>query len=103
MSATSWPSCSVTIDSETKLPVFDFAFAEKSYTFTHETRLYTDVYVTVTSTDGKQLRTAELFGDSDDRKVIFDNGDISEFVGKEVYLSFEMKDARLYAFGVRKP
>ena len=59
------------------------------------------VYLTVTVTDGTELHSAELFGDCDERMVIFDDGDISDLVGKEVYLTFEMKDARLYAFGIK--
>ena len=59
------------------------------------------VYLTVSATDGTELYSAELFGDCDERRVIFDNGDISTLEGKEVFLTFEMKDARLYAFGVK--
>ena len=34
-------------------------------------------------------------------RVRFENGSLADFVGKEVTLTFEMKDARLYAFAFR--
>ena len=41
----------VTIDPETKLPVFNFAFADKEITFTKETKLFNEVYTVVTWVD----------------------------------------------------
>ena len=58
------------------------------------------IYVTLTASDGRVLRSAELFGDSDERRVIFDNGTLEELYGQEVVATFEMKDARLYSFGI---
>jgi hypothetical protein len=48
--------------------------------------------------NGNEAKTCELFGDSDHRSVRFENAEIADFAGKEVTLTFEMKDAKLYAF-----
>ena len=61
------------------------------------TSAYGSVYITVS--DGERsITTCELFGDSDHRRVIFEDGLVSDFSGKMVTLTFTMRDARLYSF-----
>jgi len=51
----------VMLDTETGNPTFNFAFADKEISFTHETKLYTEVYVPVTWLDesGNVISTAD--------------------------------------------
>ncbi len=53
------------------------------------------IYVTLRCGD-REVHSCELFGDTYDRKVAFD-GDISEFIGKEITLEFRMSDADIYS------
>ncbi len=58
------------------------------------------IYVTMRSreerTTFREIRSCEIFGNSLDRAVSFD-GDMEQFLGKEVVLEFKMSDADLYA------
>ena len=65
------------------------------------TSAFGSIRIRLSAADGSFTESAELFGDSDNRHVIFDGKPLSEFVGKEVTLSFEMLDARLYSFGLK--
>ena len=56
------------------------------------------IYITMRDADGNEAKTCELFGDTDERRVRFEDADIRAFAGKEVTLEFDMKDARLYSF-----
>ena len=49
----------ITIDSETKQPVFDFAFADKDIAFVKQTKLFNEVYTVVTWLDenGEEITT----------------------------------------------
>jgi hypothetical protein len=62
------------------------------------TSAFGNIYITMRDKDGNTAKTCELFGNSDHRSVRFENAEISDFAGKEVTLTFEMKDAKLYAF-----
>ena len=64
------------------------------------TSAYGNIFITVRASDGSESTTVELFGNSTSRRVSFDEKPLSDFVGKEVTLSFDMKDARLYSFEV---
>lgn len=48
--------------------------------------------------EGKALNSVEIFGDSLDRKVVFENGNISSLSGKPVKMEITMRDADLYSF-----
>jgi hypothetical protein len=85
-------------DVVTKPFVFD---AQEMY-INFSTSAFGSIYITMTDTEGGTLTTCELFGDSDQRRVIFEEGEISDLIGKEVRLSFKMRDARLYSFELRK-
>ena len=65
------------------------------------TSAFGSVRVTLTASDGATAVSPELFGNSDERRVHFDGCDISALVGKEVTLTFDMKDACLYSFEIR--
>lgn len=57
------------------------------------------VYITIRDEEtGKEATTCELFGDSDNRLVHFENAAVADFAGKRVTLRFRMRDAKLYAF-----
>ncbi len=56
------------------------------------------IYITIKDSEGNTAKTCELFGDSDERKVTFENANIRDFAGKEVTLEFDMRDSRLYSF-----
>ena len=61
------------------------------------------VFITIIDVEtGKTARTCELFGDKDDRLVHFENAEVSEFAGKKVTLTFDMRDSKIYAFEFRK-
>ena len=48
--------------------------------------------------DGKTFDSVEIFGDSLDRNVVFENGNISSLSGKPVKMEIIMRDADLYSF-----
>jgi hypothetical protein len=58
------------------------------------------VVVTVKDDEGRYATSYEIFGDSDEKTVRFKDGSLADFVGKTVWLEFDMKDAKLYAFKV---
>ena len=60
------------------------------------------VIVKIEAEDGTSATTCELFGDTDRRRVVFEDGKIADFVGKQVTLTFEMRDAKLYSFEISK-
>lgn len=57
------------------------------------------IVITLRSEDGKELKTAEIFGDSINRTVDFENGDAAELAGKNVVMETELHDADIYSFG----
>ncbi len=56
------------------------------------------IFVTVRDESGRELRSAEVFGDKVDRVVGFGDGRLADFAGRPVTLTFEMSDADLYSF-----
>ncbi len=89
----------ITIDAETKLPVFDFAFADRDISFVKQVALYTDVYVTVTWLDenGEVIKAVdELRGTiatAPEHIVALENGWVGVLVTK--WLDEENNDADL--------
>jgi len=58
------------------------------------------IYVEVLDTDGNPIsgKSFEIFGDTIDRQITFDDGtDFSRFAGKPVRLRFTMRDAKLFS------
>ena len=56
------------------------------------------IFLTVRDESGRELRSAEIFGDKVDRVVGFEGGSLADFAGRPVVLEFEMSDADLYSF-----
>ena len=56
----------------------------------------TTVTTSKTDADGNTAGSAAMFGDSTDKRVVFD-GDISRFAGRPVTLECDMRDADLYS------
>jgi hypothetical protein len=48
--------------------------------------------------ESSTLDSCELFGDSLDRKVVFEAGDVASLSGKPVRMEITMKDADIYSF-----
>ena len=55
------------------------------------------IYFTIKSADGEIIESCEMFGDSADKKIGFDDGDVAKLSGKEVVLEMRMLDADIYA------
>ena len=47
---------------------------------------------------GRTIHSAELFGDSLDRRVPFEDGDLASFAGIPVTMEITMSDADIYSF-----
>ena len=75
-----------------------FVFKGKGLRINFATSAYGNIKIVIKDKEGNEASTCELFGDSDNRNVKFENADITDFSGKEITLTFEMKDAKLYAF-----
>ena len=75
-----------------------FIFEGNEFYINFSTSARGSVYITIRDNEGNSARTCELFGDSDERNVNFENARTDDFAGKEVTLEFEMKDAKLYSF-----
>jgi hypothetical protein len=48
--------------------------------------------------EGKTLESCELFGDSLDRRVVFEGGHVADLAGRPVTMVLEMSDADVYSF-----
>jgi hypothetical protein len=62
------------------------------------TSAYGNMYITIADTEGNSVTSCETFGNTDNRKVNFSKEVLEKFQGKEVVITFEMKDAKLYSF-----
>lgn len=58
------------------------------------------VFVNITA-DGKSIKSNEILGDHYDKKVSFES-DLSEFAGKEVVMTIDIEDAKVYSFKFNK-
>ena len=47
---------------------------------------------------GRVLTSCELFGDSLDRRVVFEGGEVSQLAGQPVTMEMELSDADVYSF-----
>ncbi len=59
------------------------------------------VYITATDEEGNSITSCETFGDSISRKVVFENGQLSQFAGKKIKLEMKIKDAKVFSFEIR--
>ena len=62
------------------------------------TSAYGNMYITIADKEGNSATSCEIFGNTDNRKVNFSKQTLEKFQGKEVVVTFEMKDAKLYSF-----
>ncbi len=75
-----------------------FVFEGDDLFINFETSARGYLYITLTADDGVALQSCETFGDSDDRRVRFENGKVSELRGKEVIMKITLRDADIYSF-----
>ncbi len=59
-----------------------------------------NIYVTITDKDGNSITSLEVFGNSVNREVVFED-DLSKFSGKEVIITFDMQEADIYSFSFK--
>ena len=64
-----------------------------------ETSAYGYIYVSVLDENGSDIsgESVEVYGNTIDRRVVFEGFDISSLAGKPVRLRFRMRDAKLYS------
>lgn len=74
-----------------------FVFSGKRLSLNLATSAAGSIRVKLTG-PGKELHSIELFGDSLDRDVAFENGEVSALAGKPVTMEFTMSDADLFSF-----
>ena len=55
------------------------------------------IFFTLKSADGEVIESCEMFGDSTDKKIGFEDGAVERLSGKEVVLEMRMLDADIYA------
>ncbi len=55
------------------------------------------IYFTLKSSDGETIESCEMFGDSVDKKIGFEDGAVEALSGKEVVLEMRMLDADIYS------
>lgn len=56
------------------------------------------MWVILRDAEGNEIRSCEYIGNSIDKRIHFDDGDLKDFEGKPVTLTFVLCDAKLYAF-----
>lgn len=81
-----------------KLATKPFVFEGEDLYINFSTSARGSVFITLQDEEGNQARTCKLFGDSDNRLVHFEGANVQDFAGKSVTLTFELSDARIYAF-----
>lgn len=74
-----------------------FKFSGSRMTINFSTSAMGHVFVSLIAEDGSRLRSCELFGDSTDRTVSFDEA-LDRFEGKSVRLLIELADADVWSF-----
>lgn len=65
-----------------------------------ETSAYGYIYVSILDENDNEIsngESVEVFGNTIDRRVVFDNCDISSYKGKPIKLLFRMRDAKIYS------
>ena len=72
-------------------------FFGKNMEINFSTSAFGRIRVTICDNDGNLIESEDLFGDRVDRPVRF-KGDLSRFSGKEVQITFIMKDCDIYSF-----
>ena len=83
---------------EKKLVTKPFIYKGKSLHINFSTSAIGYLYITLCSEEGKNITSCELFGDSTNRIVDFEDGSVSDLQGKSVVMEIRMSDADIYSF-----
>ena len=78
-----------------------FVFQGNDFFINFETSALGYMQFTISDFDGNECSSCEVFGNSLDRKVHFENGTLSAFAGKPVRMHIRMRDADLYSLQFR--
>ena len=78
---------------------FTFAGSELFINFATSAMGY--IHITLCDNEGNECRSCELFGNSLDRRVHFEGGELATLAGKPVRMSLRMRDADLYSLQFR--
>ena len=78
---------------------FTFAGSELFINFATSAMGY--IHITLCDNEGNECRSCELFGNSLDRRVHFERGELATLAGKPVRMSLRMRDADLYSLQFR--
>ena len=72
-------------------------FEGKDLFINFSTSAFGGIEIRMTGEDGRQIIAKDVFGDSCNRRVIFENGSPADFAGTPVTIEFTMCDADLYS------
>ena len=78
---------------------FTFAGSELFINFATSAMGY--IHIPLSDNEGNECRSCELFGNSLDRRVHFEGGELATLAGKPVRMSLRMRDADLYSLQFR--
>ena len=84
-------------DTEKMLVTKPFVYDGKDMYANMETSARGYMYFTLKTKDGEVIESCEMFGNSTDKKIGFDDGAVEKLCGKEVVLEVRMLDADIYA------
>ena len=74
-----------------------YAGKELLLNFSTSARGYVRIRIVEAGT-GREIRSAEIFGDATDRPIGFEKGAVADLSGKPVTMEFELSDAHVYSF-----
>lgn len=75
-----------------------FIYEGKDLFINFATSAYGHMTITLRADDGRSIYTGEIFGDSTNRHVVFENGSPADFEGQPVVMEIKMRDADIYSF-----
>ena len=75
-----------------------FVFEGNSLHINFSTSAIGFLYFTLKTEDGESIKSCEIFGDSTDRIVDFEEDQVSAFNKKRIVMEIRMKDADIYSF-----
>jgi len=78
-----------------------FTFSGKDLYVNFETSAMGYIYFIICDNDGNEWKSCEVFGNSIDRKIHFNDGVLASLAGKPVRLRLRMRDADLYSLQFR--
>lgn len=75
-----------------------FIYEGKDLFINFSTSAYGHMVITLRADDGRSISTGEIFGDSTNRHVVFENGSPADLEGQPVVMEIKMRDADMYSF-----